>query len=193
MQFLQEHPWLLAVAIFAIRVSDVSLGTLRTIMVFRGFRGLAALVAFGEVLLWLVAVGQVLHNLDRWYLAIAYAAGFATGNYVGMWIDAKLALGSEMVRAISANPEIDLADRLRLARFDVTALQGRREGGKPVEVLLVVEGRRHVPRLLRLIHETDPDALCTLSDVRHPGRILLRRQRRRGGLGGGWRATGKRK
>jgi uncharacterized protein YebE (UPF0316 family) len=193
MQFLQEHPWLLAVAIFAIRVSDVSLGTLRTIMVFRGFRGLAALVAFGEVLLWLVAVGQVLHNLDRWYLAIAYAAGFATGNYVGMWIDAKLALGSEMVRAISANPEIDLADRLRLARFDVTALQGRREGGKPVEVLLVVEGRRHVPRLLRLIHETDPDALCTLSDVRHPGGYPLRRQRRRGGLGGGWRAIGKRK
>jgi uncharacterized protein YebE (UPF0316 family) len=193
MQFLHEHPWLLAVAIFAIRVSDVSLGTLRTIMVFRGFRGLAALVAFGEVLLWLVAVGQVLHNLDRWYLAVAYAAGFATGNYVGMWIDTKLALGSEMVRAISANPEIDLADRLRLARFDVTALQGRREGGKPVEVLLVVEGRRHVPRLLRLIHETDPDALCTLSDVRHPGRPLLRRQRRRGGLGGGWRAIGKRK
>ena len=192
MQFLQDNPWLLAVAIFAIRVSDVSLGTLRTIMVFRGFRGLAALVAFGEALLWLVAVGQVLHNLDRWYLAVAYAAGFATGNYVGMWIDSKLALGSELVRAISENPEIDLADRLRLARFNVTAVQGRKDSGTPVEVLLVVESRRNVPRLLQLIHATDPDALCTLSDVRHPGRYPLRRRRRRG-LGGGWRAIGKRK
>lgn len=168
MSFLQEHPWLLALAIFAVRVIDVSLGTVRTILVLRGHRVVAPVIAFFEVLLWIFAVSQVLQDMRAWHLAVAYAGGFATGNYVGMWIEARLALGSELVRAISPNPAIRLADRLRGRRYDVTEMAGRGEGAKPVEVLLVVEKRRKVPELLRAIHECDSEAWCTLSDVRHP-------------------------
>ena len=170
MEFLQAHPWLLALAIFASRVTDVSLGTTRTILVFRGYKWIAAGIAFVEVLLWVLAVGQVLKNLDQWYLAIAYAAGFATGNVLGMWLEGRLAMGTELVRAISASPEVALAERLRARSFHVTEIAGKTEEDAPVEILLVVERRRKVPELLRLIEEADPDAVCTLSDVRrhHP-------------------------
>jgi uncharacterized protein YebE (UPF0316 family) len=191
MQILHEYPALLACAIFMIRVIDVSLGTLRTIMVFRGFRLLATGIAFFEVLLWILAVSQVLQNMGHWYLAVAYAGGFATGNYVGMWIDTKLALGSELVRAISSNPAIRLAEHLRGNGFDVTELPGRSDAAD-VEVLLVVERRKHIPDLLRLIHGRDPDAVCTLSDIRHPP-ALPRNWRRTPVPAGGLRSTAKKK
>ena len=95
MQWLLEHPWLLAILIFAARVTDVAMSTVRTILVFRSYRFLAAAIGFFEVLVWLLAVTQVMRHLDQWYLALAYAAGFATGNVVGIWIEGKLAVRSE--------------------------------------------------------------------------------------------------
>jgi len=184
MSFLQEHPWLLTLAIFAVRVIDVSLGTLRTILVLRGHRVVAPLIAFFEVLLWILAVSQVLHDMRAWHLAVAYAGGFATGNWVGMWIEAKLALGSELVRAISPNPAVRLADRLRGRQYDVTEMAGRGVEAQPVEVLLVVEKRRHVPELLRAIHECDPESWCTLSDVRHPAAVRTTEPGKRPAFGG---------
>jgi len=183
MHLLADHPGLLAFLIFLMRLCDVSLGTVRTILVVRGYRAGAVFIAFFEVLLWVTAVGQVLHNLDEWYLAIAYAAGFAAGNWAGMWLEAKLALGQELVRAISRNPEVSLASRLREDDYDVTELAGRGSEGA-VEVLLVVERRRRVPALLRLIRDHDPSALCTLSDVRHPPGAPRPRPRRRFPFGG---------
>lgn len=166
MELFYDHPWALAGAIFAARVLDVSFGTLRTIMVFRGYRVYAALLGFCEVLLWIMAAGSVIQNLERWYLVVAYAGGFATGNIVGMWIEARLAMGYELVRAISDNREVDLAARLRDQRYSVVSMPGYAEDEMPVEVVLVTERRRNVPRLMRRIYEVDPDAVCTVTDVK---------------------------
>ncbi len=65
LELLNNEPWLLAIAIFAARVGDVSLGTVRTIVVFRGYKFLAAAIGFFEILLWVAAAGQVLTNLDN--------------------------------------------------------------------------------------------------------------------------------
>jgi uncharacterized protein YebE (UPF0316 family) len=166
MELFEPHSWLLAAAIFLARVVDVSLGTVRTILVVRGHRFLAAAIGFFEILIWVVAVSEVIRNLESWHLAIAYAAGFAVGNVVGIWLEGKLAIGSELVRAISASPEANLAQHLRKNTFEVLELDGHGDDETPVEVLLIVERRRRVPRLLRLIRETDPDAVCTVSDVK---------------------------
>ena len=104
-------PWLLAIAIFTARVTDVSLGTVRTIMVFRSRRLLASAIGFVESVIWVLAISQIVGNLDHWYLIAAYAAGFATGNYVGIWVEAKLAIGHELVRVVSYRSE--LAHRVR--------------------------------------------------------------------------------
>lgn len=175
MQWLHEQPALFVAVVFFARVLDVSLGTLRTILVFRAYWFLAAAIGFVEVLIWITAAGQVLTNLDRWYLAVAWAGGFATGNAVGIWLESKLAMGSELVRAISANPAVALASRLREQSYSVVELAGRGDAGQPVEVLLLVEKRRRLPGVLDLIDRTDPDAVYTISDVkRHrAGRRLV--------------------
>lgn len=166
MEWLESYPWLLAIAIFFARVVDVTLGTVRTILIFRAHKFLAACIGFIEILVWLAAAAQVLKNLDAWYLAAAYAGGFAAGNSIGIWIEGKLALGYELVRVISENKDIPLARALRARSYHVIELAGRAEVSTPVEVLLVVEKRRKVSELLDLIHATDPDAICTISDVK---------------------------
>lgn len=182
MSFLDQYPALLCLLIFFARVTDVSLGTVRTLMVFRSHRVLAAAIGFGEVLVWLLAASRVLQHLDQWYLALSYAGGFATGNVVGIWLESKLAVGLELVRAVSADPAVNLAHHLRASGYAVTAMPGRGDSGTPVEVLLMVEKRRAVPLLLQAIEAADPAAVCTTSDVKtvrtgrvvpvDPGRVL---------------------
>jgi len=174
-EFLHANPWLLAIAIFVARILDVSIGTMRTIIVFRGYAYWAAALGFVEILIWLAAAGQVLQNLDAWYLAVAYAGGFAAGNVVGITLEARLAVGSELVRIVSVNREVRLASILRQGGHSVTELEGRGDTGHPVEVLLVVAKRRKTPALLNLISTADPGAVWTVSDVkRYPPQPLVR-------------------
>lgn len=164
--FLDLHPGLMIPAIFLARVCDVSLGTLRTIVIFRGYRLLAGVLGFFEVLIWLLAAGQVIRHLDAWYLAVAYAGGFATGNVVGSWLEAKLAIGLELVRIISTTPGSDLAGGLTRAGYDVTELGAVANAARDVQVVLVVERRRRVPVLMRCVAQLDPAAVCTMNDVK---------------------------
>jgi uncharacterized protein YebE (UPF0316 family) len=188
------HPVILALVIFIARVLDVSLGTVRTIVVFRGHRLLAAVIGFFEIVIWVIAAGQVLKNLDAWYLIVAYAGGFGTGNYIGIWLEAKLAIGREMVSAISFRADGGLAKLLRERGFraiDVDADMGR---GPAVDLVITVTRRRRVPELLRTILEADPEAQYSISDIKmahegfDPGLIAPRAP-----YSGGWRSIMKRK
>ena len=174
---LIESPYLLAPLIFFARVADVSLGTFRTIVVFRGYKVLAATIGFFEVIIWLVAAGQVLTNLDQWYLALAYAGGFAVGNYVGMWIEGRFAIGDELVRCISFNRDV-LAGKIRDEGFKVVSFDGDMGEEKAVELLLIIEKRRKVPALIRLIKTLDPTAVYSVSDIKsvYDGPDLLPRR-----------------
>lgn len=167
MDILSDQPLLLALLIYLARVADVSLGTVRTILVIRGHSVAAMGIGFVETLIWISASAQVITNIDSaWYLVGAYAAGFATGTYMGVLIENKLAIGTELVRAVSLDASINLAAVLRRQGYEVVEIQAEKEDAVPVEVLLVVERRRRVPRLLRLIDESDPSAYYTVSDVK---------------------------
>ncbi|HPF13293.1 MAG: DUF2179 domain-containing protein [Planctomycetes bacterium] len=179
-------PWLLVPLIFFARIGDVSLGTVRTILVFRGMWLIAGCIGFFEVLIWLLAAGNVLHHLDRWYLIVAYASGFAVGNIVGIWLESRIALGTTLLRAISRNLDIDLAKCLRNEGYAVTELSGNEAEEVPIEVLLIVETRRKLPNLIQRVHELDPDAICTTSDIKQ--QVTLPNAR-----GYGWRSKLKRK
>ncbi len=191
--FLDQHPILMIVAIFMARVCDVSLGTLRTIVIFRGYRLLAALLGFFEVLIWLLAAGQVIRNLDTWYLAVAYATGFATGNIVGSWLEAKLAIGLELVRIISTRSGTDLAGGLTRQGYDVTELSAVANTARDVEVVLVVERRRRVPELMRRVAELDPTAVCTMNDVKRLSATRTSPRRQPGYFLTDWLRVNKRK
>jgi uncharacterized protein YebE (UPF0316 family) len=166
LDFTAVNPAWLAVAIFFARICDVSLGTFRTIMVIRGHRALATAIGFVEVLIWIVAISSVITNLDAWYLIIAYAGGYATGNYVGMLLESRVAIGTELVRAISLRSDGHLAESLRKSGWDAVGIPGYGPNREAVDIVLVVEPRRRIRQLLADIKEIDPEAVYTTSDIR---------------------------
>ncbi len=130
----QTYPIALPVFIFFARILDVTLGTMRIILLSRGWKRLAPLLGFVEVFIWVVAISQLVRNLTHFSSYLAYAAGFAAGNYVGMWIEERLALGILSVRIFAVFEGDELSKRLADAGFGVTVLDGHGSGG-PVKVL----------------------------------------------------------
>ena len=163
-EYLAGHPWLLVIGIFLLRIGDQSIGTLRTIAVVRGYAVLAVFMGFFEVFIWINVVGQVIQNLQAWYLTVSYAAGFAAGQAVGMWVEAKLALGNQMVRVIS-DREKNLAQQLWNHHYLATEMESTGPSG-PVDVGFIVAGRENIPALVRLVCELDPNCFYTVEDVR---------------------------
>lgn len=166
MESTELFPWLLVPAIFFARVFDVSLGTFRTIIAFRGYRWLALGIGFVESVVWVLAISQVITNLDHWVLILAYAGGFATGTFVGISLESRIAIGSELVRAISYAGQDRLATHLREQGYQAINLVGDAGAEQDVEVVLVVERRKEIPRLITVIREADPDAVLTVADVK---------------------------
>ncbi len=166
METFEIVPWLLVPGIFAARVLDVSMGTVRTILLIRGMAIVAACIGFVEVLIWLVAASQVLSRLDAWYLAVAYAAGFGAGNLAGVWLESKIALGLELVRVVSEDVKVAMGESLRARKYSVIEMQGAGEEGHPVEIVYVVERRKQTTDLMREIERIDPNAFCTVSDIK---------------------------
>lgn len=165
-QLIDTYPALLALAIFCARIVDVSFGTVRILVGFRGYRLLAALIGFCEAAIWIIAASKVIGHIDSWYLLVAYAAGYATGNFVGITLEKRLGVGRELARIISYCSACNLAEALTQRGYSVVELAGRHRGDAPVQVLYVVDKRRRMPELLRLVHELDPAAIYTITDVK---------------------------
>ncbi len=147
--------------IFLLRVVDVSIATVRIILVVRGPRWVAPIVGFFEVLIWVLAVGAAIQNLSSPLHVVAYAGGYAVGTSVGLWVERKLALGIGVVRTISKGNGAQLAERLRAEGFGVTEQDGRGRSG-PLSVLYTVARRRHIPDVLRIIEAEDPSTFVTV-------------------------------
>lgn len=170
---LQEIHWLaLPAAIFLARICDVSVGTVRIICVTRGFRVVAVILAFVEIIIWVSALSAVFAHLNRIENMLAYAGGFATGNAVGMWLEQKVALGTQIVGLVSKGLSHAVAERLRFAGFRVTTLNGDDRDG-PVAVCMAVVPRRKVQRVIAMARGIDQHVLATVADVREWGRPLV--------------------
>lgn len=160
--------------IFAMRVVDVSMGSVRVILMVRGWRKVAAAVGFVEVLVWIVAVGNALQHLTSPYHLVGYAGGFATGTYVGVTIERALALGNVVIRAIIPDQEAGQAARaLRDEGYAVTEVDGRGRDG-PVDILNVVVGRRNASHVADAIEASTPKSFITVEEIRTSRRGMLR-------------------
>ena len=156
---------ILPVLIFIARILDVSFGTLRIIYVSRGMRTLAAIVGFFEVLIWIVAIGQVMQNLTNWVTYVAYSLGFSFGNYVGVSIEKKLAIGNLIIRVITRKEADELVKFLWNSGYGVTSVDARGETG-PVKVIFSIVKRKKLPEVLAIIKRFNPNAFYTIEDVR---------------------------
>lgn len=160
------YAWvILPLLIFTARVADVTLGTLRIIFVARGKRKVAPLLGFFEVLIWIVAIGQLVQHLSSVTSYLGYAAGFAAGNYIGMLIEDRLAIGTLIVRAIVPSGGEELMRRLHDAGFGMTGVDGQGSAG-PVKLVYAVVKRKHIREVIEIIHQVHPKAFITVEDAR---------------------------
>jgi len=157
----------LPLLIFFARVADVSLGTIRIIFISKGYKFLSLFIGFFEVLIWLTAINQIWSNLSNVWLYLAYAGGFATGNYVGIWLDEKISLGSAMVRIIIRKNSDKLIKALKKNNYQLTILNGRGANEETdVKVILSVVKRKELKNLFKIVKEINPKAFYTVEDIR---------------------------
>lgn len=152
--------------VFFARVADVSLTTVRTLMVMRGKKFAAATIGFFEVLIYILALKYIFNTLDDVTSLIFYALGFSTGNIVGLWLEEKMAIGHLTMRVITRRGAADFAEYLRQEGFGVTLFpcQGR-EGC--YDLLEIAFERKRLKKLEAIVREWDRDAFVTVSDTRN--------------------------
>lgn len=147
------------------RITDVSLGTLRTVNVINGRGRVAWALGFCEVLIWIMVVSKVVQSLSNPAYALAYAFGFATGNYLGIAIEKRIAYGEQVLRIFTRQGGA-LADSLRSQGFGVTEFEGRgREG--PVYLLFLHIQRRQAEQAAACARGFDPDCYVVIDDIKH--------------------------
>jgi uncharacterized protein YebE (UPF0316 family) len=151
--------------LFVARILDVSIGTIRIILISKGYRALAPILGFVEAFVWVVAVSQVMANLNNFFYYIAYAGGFATGTYVGIWIEHKLSLGKVIVRVITNRDASELLHHLRNEEFAVTSVDAEGKYGA-VKILFLICNRKSLSDVVDTIKEYNPKAFYTVEDLR---------------------------
>ena len=163
--FLSPAAWLGALGIFALRVSDMTCDTLRMLFVVRGRKGIAWVLGFVQSVIFVIAITTVLQHLDNPLNVIGYAAGFATGNVVGMWIEERLAIGHVKISIVTQHLGAALSQSLREAGFAVTEIPARGRDGM-VSMLSVSVLRKDVSKVEDIVHATDTEAFVISEDVR---------------------------
>jgi len=161
------YAWvILPMLIFFARVCDVTLGTIRIIFVSKGIKYLAPIIGFFEVLLWLLAIGQIMQNLNNVFYFLFYAGGFAAGNFVGIIIDEKLSIGTVGIRVIPKNDVSLLIDALRKAKFSITSADAEGDNG-PVKIIYSIIKRKNADLFIKLVKRHDSQAFYSIQDIRY--------------------------
>lgn len=168
MLFLFENPIfsliILPILIFFARVSDVTLGTLRIVFISQGRKKLAPIVGFFEILIWLLAIGQIFSDLTNFVYYLAYAGGFAMGNYVGLLLENKISLGLLSLQLIiKDNPDV-LINTLKEQGYGLTTMTA--EGSKGfVKIVVLVIKRKNLRKVLTIVRNVSPKIFVSVEQV----------------------------
>lgn len=153
------------IIIVVARIGDVSLGTLRTVAVVSGHRGMAWLFGLLEVSIWVFVVAAVITRIGTEPVyGVAFALGAATGNYVGVSLQSWLPFGDQVIRVFTRRAEA-LIDDLRRRQFRVTRFEGVGQDGA-VTMLFVQVRRSRTLQVVRAARSVDPACFYTIDDIR---------------------------
>ncbi len=150
--------------IFLARAIDTSLGTLRIVMISRGNRKAVRLVGFIEVLLWIIAIGQIIQNLNNWAGYLAWALGYSVGSMIGFKIEERLALGKHQLRVITSQPINGFLNELKKLNQGFTVFDGMGANG-PVKQIFLILNRQNNSEITALVNKHIPTSFCSVSDV----------------------------
>jgi len=156
---------LMPLLIFVARVADVSINTLRIMFMMNGKKNIVPILGFFEALIWLLAIGQIFQNVNNPLSYLSYAAGFATGTYVGMTLDEKLALGRVLVRVITPKPLPSLLEFMKEKDFRFTNVGAEGRYGK-VNLLFTVLKRDQLQEFIARVKQSDEKAFYTIESVK---------------------------
>jgi uncharacterized protein YebE (UPF0316 family) len=153
-----------ALMIFLLRIGDVSLGTMRTLFTVQGKKTLAPIVGLFESLIWVIAIRQIFAQLDNPYNIAGYALGFATGTWVGIMLEQKLAIGFHQIYVISRHQTDEIADALRKNLFGVTIIPG--EGGTGgMAIITSMIKRSRLREFQKIIDSIDAKAFISIQNA----------------------------
>ncbi len=150
--------------VFCSRIIDVTIGTARVIFVSRGYKAMSAAAGFFEVLIWLLAIGQIMKNLSNPICYIAYAGGFALGNYIGITLTEKMSLGTVLVQVMTNRDASALVAALKESEYGVTTVQGQ-GAFQPVKLVFTIVSRTHLNNVLRIIQTHNPKSFYSIHEI----------------------------
>ncbi len=148
------------------RILDVTIGTLRIIFVSKGYKFLAMVLGFFEVLIWIMAIGEVMKNLGDFTNVLAYCTGYSLGNYIGIMLENRLAIGIVVLRIVTKKDSSELVSFLREKRYSLSVIDAEGNLGA-VSVILMNIKRSHVKKIIPIVYEFNPLATYTVEDIRH--------------------------
>lgn len=151
--------------IFLARIVDVTIGTIRIVMVSKGQKLWAPILGFFEVLIWLIAMTKIFENLDNWVCYITYAAGFATGNLIGLTLEEKLAIGIVKIQIITRAEASILIKKLKDAGYGITH-QDAQGANQNVSIIYSIIKRTDLPTVVKIINTYNPNAFYSIEDVK---------------------------
>jgi uncharacterized protein YebE (UPF0316 family) len=156
---------ILPLLIFLFRIIDQSIGTLRLIFAAKGLKRLAPFFAFFESFIWLVAIGQIMKHLDNIYCYIAFAGGYAAGNFFGILLEEKLSIGTVVIRVIPKKDTTELIAHLRRDNYGVTVVPVDGMMG-PTKMLFTTVRRKEAAHVIEIIKMYNPTAFYTIDEVK---------------------------
>jgi uncharacterized protein YebE (UPF0316 family) len=168
MEFIESDLYsyfILPLLIFFARICDVTLGTLRIIFTSKGKKYIAPFLGFIEMIIWILAITHIFENLNNWACYIGFAAGFAMGNFVGIIVEERLAIGYELIRIITSKDAEDLISALREKGFGITSIRARGKKGD-VGILYSIISRSYLKDFVSFMKKYNPRAFYTIEDIR---------------------------
>lgn len=162
--------------IFLARIVDVSLGTIRTVLVVKGKNITPAIVAFFEVLIWFVVAREALNtDLNSILIPIFYALGYATGTYIGTFITSKVVDGLIGVQVITKSTNNKMLKEMRNQGFGVSVVDLKKNNDNHKKDMLIIElNKKRLKELTHIIRTNDPDAFVVINETKYVQNGLLK-------------------
>jgi len=154
----------LPLLIFIARICDQTIGTIRIVFISRGDKWISPILGFIEVIIWVLAIRQILYNLSNVVGYVAYAGGFATGNFIGMLIEEKIALGKRVVQIITQKDASKLIKFLTRKGYGITNIPAEGSRGN-VNVIYTIIDRSDMERVIQLVERINPGAFYSVQNV----------------------------
>lgn len=160
--------FILCIKVFFIRIIDVSMGTLRTIITVKGNRVVATTIAFFEALIWFLVVKEALTtDMKSLWIALSYAGGFSVGTFVGSFLSSKFIKGTIGFQVILSSKNNEVIEKLREKGYAVSVVDTKGQKSEAKYMLFIEINHQRYNELSSIIKKLDPKAFIVVNETKN--------------------------